>query len=75
MEEGAARKAFDLSLTELGPYRLDLTRNGRHMVLAGRKGHLALLDWQRMQMVCEVQVRRLLLGLLGVGWGGSRSCC
>lgn len=56
VEEGAAKKVFDLSLTELGPYSLDFTRNGRHMVLGGRKGHLAMLDWQRSQIVCELQV-------------------
>ncbi|KAL4457883.1 hypothetical protein ABPG75_012748 [Micractinium tetrahymenae] len=56
-EAGAARKAFDLSLPQLGPYSLDFTRSGRHMLLAGRKGHLALMDWQRSRLVCEVQVR------------------
>lgn len=56
-EAGAARKVFDLSLTELGPYSLDVSRSGRHMLLGGRKGHLALMDWQRMHTVCEVQVR------------------
>lgn len=54
---GAARKVFDLALTELGPYRLDLTRNGRHMVLGGSKGHLAMFDWQKSELLCEVQVR------------------
>lgn len=56
-EAGAARKALDLSLTELGPYSLAFTRSGRHMLLAGRKGHLAMLDWQRAQITCELQVR------------------
>jgi U3 small nucleolar RNA-associated protein 7 len=58
---GAQSKAFDLRLEELGPYNIDFTRSGRHMLLGGRKGHLALMDWQRAQLVCEVQVR--------VGWG------
>ncbi|PNW74954.1 hypothetical protein CHLRE_12g502800v5 [Chlamydomonas reinhardtii] len=54
----AARKAFDLSLPELGPYGgLAFTRNGRFMLMGGTKGHLALMDWQRSQLVCEVQVR------------------
>ena len=57
VEVGAARKAFDLSLPQLGPYSLAFTRSGRHMLLAGRKGHLALMDWQRSRLVCEVQVR------------------
>lgn len=57
VEAGAARKAFDLSLPQLGPYTLGFTRSGRHMLLAGRKGHLALMDWQRSRLICEVQVR------------------
>ena len=56
-EAGAGRKVFDLSLPQLGPYSLDFTRSGRHLLLAGRKGHLALLDWQRTRLVCEVQVK------------------
>jgi len=57
VEEGVARKIIDLSLPDLGPYSVDLTRSGRFAVLAGRKGHLALLDWQRPRLFCEVQVR------------------
>lgn len=57
VDAGAARKVFDLSLTELGPYNIDFSRSGRHMLLGGRRGHLALMDWQRLSTVCEVQVR------------------
>ncbi|KAL4534869.1 hypothetical protein Ndes2526A_g05736 [Nannochloris sp. 'desiccata'] len=60
VDTGAARKVFDLSLTELGPYSLDFSRSGRHMLLGGRKGHLALLDWQRLHTVCELQVRETI---------------
>lgn len=49
-------KIFDLDLPTLGPYRTSLTRNGRHLLLGGRKGHLAMMDWQRKHLVCEVQV-------------------
>ena len=52
---GAGRKVFDLRLEELGPYNLDFSRSGRFLLLGGRKGHLALMDWQRMRNVCEVQ--------------------
>lgn len=82
VEAGAARKAFDLSLPQLGPYRLDFTRSGRHMLLAGRKGHLALVDWQRSRLICEVQVRGVSAGLVGAPCGyyaGKRGlprlCC
>ena len=55
-EVGAAKKVFDLDLPELGPYNLAFTRSGRHLLLGGRKGHLALMDWQQRHLVCEVQV-------------------
>eukprot|EP00803_Ostreobium_quekettii_P011459 evm.model.scf_1059.7 EVM.evm.TU.scf_1059.7 scf_1059:44553-46181(-) len=57
VEVGAARKAFDLRLEDLGPYKVDFTRNGRFMAIAGRKGHLAEFDWQSGKLRCEVQVR------------------
>lgn len=57
MEGGAARKAFDLALGDLGPYSLAFTRSGRFAALAGRRGHLALLDWLRLSIVCELQVQ------------------
>ncbi len=57
MEGGAARKAFDLALGDLGPYSLAFTRSGRFAALAGRRGHLALLDWLRLSTVCELQVQ------------------
>ncbi len=52
----AARKAFDLSLPALGPYSMRFTSSGRHALLGGERGHLALLEWQRAHLVCEVQV-------------------
>ncbi|GFR46860.1 hypothetical protein Agub_g8501 [Astrephomene gubernaculifera] len=57
VDSTAAAKAFDLSLPELGPYSLTFSRNGRFMLMGGGKGHLALMDWQRSHLVCEVQVR------------------
>lgn len=66
-EEGAARKAFDLALPALGPYALDFTRNGRFLLLGGRRGHLALMDWQRAKLLCEVQVRRSWIWSLDAG--------
>lgn len=57
-----ARKSFELKLAGknnigLGPYRCDYTRNGRHLLLGGRKGHLAAFDWQSGKLSCEIQVR------------------
>ena len=55
-EVGAAKKPFDLQFPQLGPYALDFTRSGNFMVIGGRKGHLALLQWQQAQQFAEVQV-------------------
>ncbi len=63
VEVGAGRKVFDLQLDQLGPYSIDFNRSGRHMLLAGRKGHLALMDWQRRQLICEVQVGKYVDGV------------
>ncbi|EED15435.1 small nucleolar ribonucleoprotein complex subunit, putative [Talaromyces stipitatus ATCC 10500] len=51
-----AKKGFELKLDELGPYRADYTRNGRHLLLAGRKGHVATMDWQAGKLGCELQL-------------------
>jgi len=53
----SASKSFELSLDELGPYSIAYSRNGRNLILGGRKGHLAMLDWQKNKILCEVQVR------------------
>jgi U3 small nucleolar RNA-associated protein 7 len=55
-DSSTRRKLFDLALP-LGPYSLDYTPNGRHVVIAGRRGHLALFDWTRPRLVTELQVR------------------
>ena len=49
-----AAKVFDLSLDQLGPYKLDYSRNGRHLLLCGSKGHVALLDWASKKLVTEL---------------------
>ncbi len=53
-ETGAARKAFDLPLSDLGPYCVDYSRSGRFLLLGGARGHLAMLDWGRASRACEV---------------------
>lgn len=61
VESGAAAKVFDLSLPQLGPYSMDFTRSGRHVALAGRKGHLAVLDWKQARLITELQVGSYIL--------------
>lgn len=45
-----------LSFAELGPYTVDYTSSGRHMVVAGRKGHVAIIDMKTMGLIRELQV-------------------
>lgn len=52
-----SRKRFDLKLDDFGPYVQDLTRNGRHLLIGGHRGHIGALDWQRGKMHCEIQVK------------------
>ncbi|CCU74970.1 U3 snoRNP-associated protein Utp7 [Blumeria hordei DH14] len=51
-----AKKKFDLKLDALGPYVFDYTRNGRELLLAGRKGHIATMDWREGRLGCELQL-------------------
>lgn len=51
-----ARKSFELKLTDAGPYISEYTRNGRHLILAGKKGHVATMDWRSGKLGCELQL-------------------
>lgn len=51
-----AKKGFDLKLDGLGPYVCDFTRNGRDLILGGRKGHVATMDWRSGKLGCELQL-------------------
>ena len=49
---------FNLKLTDFGPYSgLSVTRNGQHILLGGKKGHLAMLEWKRKNLVMEFQAK------------------
>ncbi|KAI0339331.1 BING4CT-domain-containing protein [Trametopsis cervina] len=53
-EAARARKEWTL---EGGPYRSRYTRNGRHLAIVGRKGHVATFDWQTGTLHSELQLR------------------
>ena len=52
-----AKKGFELRLEGFGPYTVDYTRNGRGLLLAGRKGHVSTMDWRGGELGCELQLQ------------------
>lgn len=51
-----ANKALDLKLKDFGPYNLDYSRNGTHLLIAGRKGHIASMDWRKGELRAELHL-------------------
>ncbi|ORX72633.1 BING4CT-domain-containing protein [Linderina pennispora] len=60
LDISSADKIFDLDLQEFGPYSMDYTRNGKFLLLGGRKGHLATMDWRNGNLTCEFHVRETI---------------
>lgn len=53
----SAKNAIDLQLTTFGPYFANYSRNGRSLLFAGRKGHVATLDCLRTSVGMELQLQ------------------
>ncbi|KAI5951201.1 utp7 [Candida jiufengensis] len=51
-----ANKKFELKLPEFGPYQIDFSRNGRDLLLGGKKGHVASIDWRTGNLACELHL-------------------
>ncbi|XP_055352442.1 WD repeat-containing protein 46-like [Paramacrobiotus metropolitanus] len=50
-------KHFELRLKEFGPYGFQYTRNGRFLMLYGKQGHVATMDWLTKTLACEMHVQ------------------
>ena len=57
LQEGVARNIYDLELREYGPYKLRYDRSGRHALLAGRGGHVSVVDQHTMALRTEFHLR------------------
>lgn len=55
-----AKKGFELRLTGQGPYNAEYSRNGRSLLLAGKKGHVATMDWRGGRLGCELQLQETI---------------
>jgi U3 small nucleolar RNA-associated protein 7 len=42
---------------EFGSYKVDYSRNGNNLLLAGEKGHIALMKWKSKSLVCEFNIK------------------
>ena len=63
---------LSLDLPEFGPYALDYTRNGRHLALAGRLGHVATFDALSSSLHSELHLRETVRD---VKWLHDESFC
>ena len=51
-----ANKALDLKLDDFGPYNINYSRNGTHLLLCGKKGHVASMDWRKGELRAELNL-------------------
>ncbi|AET41316.1 Utp7p Ecym_8020 [Eremothecium cymbalariae DBVPG len=52
-----ANKALDLKLNDFGPYQISYSKNGTHLLIAGRKGHIVSFDWRKGELRAELHLQ------------------
>ncbi|KAK8799475.1 hypothetical protein WA158_006024 [Blastocystis sp. Blastoise] len=52
------KRMFNLELTQFGPYICTYNREGSTMLIAGRKGHLAMINAHTHKLVSEINVKQ-----------------
>mmetsp|Transcript_22220 Transcript_22220/g.48280 ORF Transcript_22220/g.48280 Transcript_22220/m.48280 type:complete len:283 (-) Transcript_22220:1218-2066(-) len=57
LEENAARNIYDLDLNEYGPYKMRYDRSGRWSLLAGKTGHVSIIDQHSLALKTEFFVQ------------------
>ena len=57
MDVNTAKNIMDLKLPDFGPYCSACSRNGRSLLLAGEKGHVAIMDCQKTELKMETQLQ------------------
>lgn len=57
------RKAYNMTLDRLGPYRVSYTADGKHVLLGGRKGHVAIVKPNNAYVKYQLQLRETVRDL------------
>jgi len=53
LEENVARNIYNLDLTNYGPYKLRYDRSGKYALLAGKGGHVSIIDQHSLSLSTE----------------------